>query len=317
MQCGTLNAKVGPYHLFSVAFHTGHKSYFVIPKIKGQKTVVVKSQQEGVEMAENLFKKLLSALMAVLLVVLLADSGNAQAPVGSPAIGAGVQVYDKDGKPMISGKDLWGNEIDPNRINIGAYQGLGESKDSTTGSIVGHVYNGSNSTPISGASVSLPIGAPIKSDINGFYSLNNEPVGNINITVSAAGFKSGAGKACVVGGNSTTFNFWLQPTGITPPPPPPPPTKCLYALRLPTTKAFPRAGGQGAVFFDSVILGNCTVAPWTASANQPWIVLTGPVSGIGSGKATYTVKRNQGKNARRGTIVIADQVYEINQAGIR
>lgn len=62
MQNGTLNAKVGPYHLFSVAWHTGERKWFVAPKIRGQKTVEVKSQEEGKEMAEQLYQNLLSTL---------------------------------------------------------------------------------------------------------------------------------------------------------------------------------------------------------------------------------------------------------------
>jgi hypothetical protein len=42
--------------------------------------------------------------------------------IGSPCIGKGVQVYDKDGKPLI--EDFFGSKINPNGpLNIGPYQG--------------------------------------------------------------------------------------------------------------------------------------------------------------------------------------------------
>jgi hypothetical protein len=62
MQSGVLNGKVGPYHLFSVAFHTGENRYFVAPKLKGQKTVPVGSEAEGVRLAERLYQDFLKVL---------------------------------------------------------------------------------------------------------------------------------------------------------------------------------------------------------------------------------------------------------------
>ncbi len=62
MQCGTLNARAGPYHLFSVAYHTGDKVWFVAPKLKGQKTIRVRSAAEGRAVAEGLYRDFVAAL---------------------------------------------------------------------------------------------------------------------------------------------------------------------------------------------------------------------------------------------------------------
>jgi hypothetical protein len=63
MKSGTLNAKVGCYHLFSVAYHTGDKAWYVFPKIKGQPSVSVQSQEQGIQVAERLYQELCNTLV--------------------------------------------------------------------------------------------------------------------------------------------------------------------------------------------------------------------------------------------------------------
>jgi tricorn protease-like protein len=52
--------------------------------------------------------------------------------------------------------------------------------------------------------------------------------------------------------------------------------------------------------------------PWTASTATPWIMLTGPVAGTGSGNVTFLVMPNGGA-ARTGTVIIASQTVTVIQ----
>ena len=54
---GNLNGKVGPYTLFTVAFHTGERAFFVFPKLPGLKSVRVGSPEEGRRVAAGLWRR--------------------------------------------------------------------------------------------------------------------------------------------------------------------------------------------------------------------------------------------------------------------
>ena len=53
---------------------------------------------------------------------------------------------------------------------------------------------------------------------------------------------------------------------------------------------------------------------WTATANSPWITVTGGASGSGDGVVHYAFSANTTGAARTGTITIAGQPYTISQA---
>jgi hypothetical protein len=62
---GTLNGKVGPLTLFTVAYYPG-RGHFVAPKLPGlNKTIPVRSEEEGRKRAEGLFQRYLDFLMGV------------------------------------------------------------------------------------------------------------------------------------------------------------------------------------------------------------------------------------------------------------
>jgi len=61
-QTGTLNGKVGHVTLFTVAYYL-ERGYFVAPKLPGlNKTIPVKSEEEGKFKAEALYKRYLDFL---------------------------------------------------------------------------------------------------------------------------------------------------------------------------------------------------------------------------------------------------------------
>ncbi len=58
---GNRNGKKGPYTLFVVSYYAG-RGYFVSPKLPGLKTVDVSSPEQGVTVAERLFREYLEVL---------------------------------------------------------------------------------------------------------------------------------------------------------------------------------------------------------------------------------------------------------------
>ena len=54
---GNLNGKVGPYTLFTVAFHTRERAFFVFSKLPGLKSVRVGSPEEGRRVAAGLWRR--------------------------------------------------------------------------------------------------------------------------------------------------------------------------------------------------------------------------------------------------------------------
>ena len=74
------------------------------------------------------------------------------------------------------------------------------------------------------------------------------------------------------------------------------------------------AAGEAEVV--SVYSMGASCDPWTAVSNVPWITITSPVSGGGSGfgVVTFVVDANPGQQ-RQGTLTIAGQTIAINQGG--
>ena len=59
---GNWNGKVGPYTLFTVAFHTGERAFSVFPKLPGLKSVRVGSPEEGRRVAAGLWRRYFALL---------------------------------------------------------------------------------------------------------------------------------------------------------------------------------------------------------------------------------------------------------------
>ncbi|MCU0226976.1 MAG: IPT/TIG domain-containing protein, partial [Bryobacterales bacterium] len=74
--------------------------------------------------------------------------------------------------------------------------------------------------------------------------------------------------------------------------------------------SFPFNGGNGTVTVTAVPAG----APWQATSNNPFIVITNGGSYTGTGTVTYSVATNPNETARTGTITIAGQTFTVNQA---
>ena len=78
----------------------------------------------------------------------------------------------------------------------------------------------------------------------------------------------------------------------------------------PSSTALPSRAAAGRSF------GVRTPQAWTATADQPWIVVTGGASGLGSGTVTYDVQANAG-GARAGTITVSlgglARTFTVNQ----
>ncbi len=76
-----------------------------------------------------------------------------------------------------------------------------------------------------------------------------------------------------------------------------------------TTANFPFGGGNGSV---SVTV-NPAGAPWQATSNNAFIVITNGGAYTGTGTVTYTVASNPNETSRQGTITIAGQTFTITQ----
>ncbi len=78
---------------------------------------------------------------------------------------------------------------------------------------------------------------------------------------------------------------------------------------FPTVRAFTQAAGAGRF---TVIPATNTCA-WTASTATPWITLTAPVTGTGTGRVNYTVAANTTAATRTGTIIVGDKTHTVTQ----
>jgi uncharacterized protein (TIGR03437 family) len=78
----------------------------------------------------------------------------------------------------------------------------------------------------------------------------------------------------------------------------------------PLSVAIPGSGVTGASLSVTSTFSDC---PWTAVSSEPWILVSGGSTGSGNGTVTFTVGVNTGA-ARAGTITVAGQTVEINQA---
>lgn len=89
-----------------------------------------------------------------------------------------------------------------------------------------------------------------------------------------------------------------------------PAPNCGISLQ-PTSVSVPAAGGGSSV----AVTTNDGCA-WTAASQAPWITITPPASGSGSGPKAFTVAANTSSIARSGTITIGGATLTVNQAGV-
>jgi len=83
---------------------------------------------------------------------------------------------------------------------------------------------------------------------------------------------------------------------------------CAYDID-PKQQSFPTTGGDGS--FDVNTTAEC---PWTPTTTANWIAIETPQT-VGPGTAEFTVAANAGPD-RTGTIVVGDQVFEVEQLGV-
>ena len=131
------------------------------------------------------------------------------------------------------------------------------------------------------------------------------------ITVNGSGNESGTGVVTyTVSSNSTSVSrsgtIWVagqtltvNQAGVA----------CSSSVS-PLSVAVPGSGVTGASLSVTSTTSDCR---WTAVSNEPWILVSGGSTGSGNGTVTYTVGVNNG-TARTGTITVAGQTVDINQA---
>ena len=77
-----------------------------------------------------------------------------------------------------------------------------------------------------------------------------------------------------------------------------------------TENIFNALAAGGPAFVDVTTASGCA---WVASASEPWITITPPSSGTGSGRVTFTVAANTSGAARRGSLTVAGQQVTVSQ----
>jgi Viral BACON domain/Putative binding domain, N-terminal len=83
---------------------------------------------------------------------------------------------------------------------------------------------------------------------------------------------------------------------------------CAFSI-APTAQTFDTAGGTGTIAVTTT--DGCG---WTATSADPWITITPPAGGSGSGSVTFTVAANSGA-ARGATLTVAGQPFSVTQMG--
>ncbi|MBS1811622.1 MAG: pre-peptidase C-terminal domain-containing protein [Acidobacteria bacterium] len=86
---------------------------------------------------------------------------------------------------------------------------------------------------------------------------------------------------------------------------------CGYVLAT-TRQGFATSGGNGSV--NVLSLGGC---PWTASSDVSWVTIKAENrTGSGNGVVNFTVAPNNSINVRRTSLIIAGQIFVVEQAGV-
>ena len=84
---------------------------------------------------------------------------------------------------------------------------------------------------------------------------------------------------------------------------------CQYSIS-PPAQTFSSSAGSGTLVI--AVSERCS---WQAAANVPWITITSSPNGIGNGSVTFSVATHSGSLARKGTITIGSQVFNVKQKG--
>ncbi len=82
---------------------------------------------------------------------------------------------------------------------------------------------------------------------------------------------------------------------------------CNYNVSQLVPASFPASGGDG-----SVSVNTPSDCPWTATSDDPWMVITAGASGIGNGTVSFSVYTNNGPG-RMGTLRVAGQPLSVLQ----
>lgn len=86
--------------------------------------------------------------------------------------------------------------------------------------------------------------------------------------------------------------------------------KCLFYVS-PLTASFMASGGGG-----HTTLTTNWACTWTASSDAPWVTITSAPRSIGNGVIDYSVERNEGRESRKGGLLIGGTFFRVNQEGI-
>jgi outer membrane protein assembly factor BamB len=87
------------------------------------------------------------------------------------------------------------------------------------------------------------------------------------------------------------------------------PVPCSYSIN-PTGQSFTSTGGSGSI--SVIVVNGCN---WNATSNVSGITITSGSSGSGNGTVNYSVAANDGSSCRIGTITVADNTFNVVQAG--
>jgi hypothetical protein len=84
---------------------------------------------------------------------------------------------------------------------------------------------------------------------------------------------------------------------------------CTYRIE-PEQAQYAEDGGTG-----SIAITTAAGCPWSASSNAPWVIVTTPGAGTGSGSVTYRVDANLAPPERIATMTVAGRTATITQRG--
>jgi hypothetical protein len=219
------------------------------------------------------------------------------APAGGDGSGSGQVTYSVSGNSgvaraatlTIAGQTFTVNQASgctvtvsqqPSPLSFGAGGGTGSATVTASGS--GCTWSAASSNPAI-LTITLPSGG------------NGIGTGQVNYSVSANTGPARSATLTIAGQNFTVS----QATGCT-----------VTISTSPSPIAFASAGGNGSAAVTAP--AGCT---WSASSNQPFLTISQPSggNGTGSGPVSYSVAANSGP-ARSATLTIAGQQFTVTQA---
>jgi hypothetical protein len=86
---------------------------------------------------------------------------------------------------------------------------------------------------------------------------------------------------------------------------------CTYSIS-PTS----RMHGYGTATNSVNVTASSSVCAWTVANTNTWITITSGTAGVGDGTVHYTVAANPSPIARTGVVVIAQQLFTVQQQGV-